>query len=207
MSEQTPQLYDEGEEHWRVRLHLGCGGVYLTGYINADLHGTQVDSPPFHATTITDYYKGLHGDAGAIPARRDACVDAYADMRHIDTLTTRPVSKIVYIQALEHLGKFDAIEALGRWGKAMRPGGVLIVSVPDSLRTLDTIARDDNPDFGVRHLLGKRDGGGYYHRSHWTRDTIHTALWDAGFGATSELVNIHFYPAIVVRAVKQGGGA
>jgi len=197
----TPQLYDRNEEHFAGRkLHLGCGGVYLRGYVNCDMHGNHADGEPEHATDITDYYRGLQGSSLKLPERRECVVDEHCDLRHIDRFTQ--VCKIVAIQCLEHLPPEGVEEALQNWYASTVPGGIVIVSVPDTEKTLRMLSERDRTDFAVRHLVGKRDDYWYYHRSHWTRDTLHAAFWRAGFRQTWEIENIHFYPAIVLKARK-----
>ena len=198
----THQLWDEGEREWPVKLHLGCGGVYLSDYVNIDMHGTEAVSRPAHATSISDYYNGLSGDQNVIPERRDCVVDAFGDLRHVDQW--EPIDKIVAVQCLEHIPPSEAHRAVANWYVNMRVGGVVIVSVPDTIKTLRMLSEDDNSEFAVRHLTGKRDGVQYYHRSHWTRDTLHGLFWDVGFRQTWELENFHFYPAIVLKARKNG---
>jgi len=120
------------------------------------------------------------------------------DMR---TLPFAPnsVDKIVCIQALEHLAPVDVRRALNHWWNVLKPGGVLIVSVPDSEATLQLLQTD--LEFGVRHLRGslKNDYAG--HLTWLSCQTIGELLLEFGF--TCEfLENIHFYPAVVARAVK-----
>lgn len=168
------------------------------GYVNVDMHGQCTDSPPKHATDIRSYYAGLDGDAANIPERRDCLCDEFGDLRHVEHW--EPIDKIVAVQCLEHLPPDGAMQALRNWREYMRIGGTVIVSVPDTERTLRMLSNRDNSEFAVRHLVGRRDGHFYYHRSHWTRDTLHRAFWDAGFTDTWELENFHFYPSIVIKA-------
>ena len=61
-------LYDDGEEDWPLKLHLGNGGVFLvdsgTGYVNIDIAG--IDSGQEcdlvlipNRTNIQNYYARL----------------------------------------------------------------------------------------------------------------------------------------------------
>ena len=195
----TPSLYSEGEETWDLKLHVGCGGIYLKDYINIDIEGWRVmETTPSWATDITDYYRGLDGGPDNLPQARETYADMLCDMR---TLPYKPntVDKIVCIQALEHLAPIDVRRAINHWWNILKPGGVLMLSVPDSDGTLELI--NENSEFAIRHLRGSLKNNYAGHLTWMTKETVADLLVDHGF--TCEFMpNIHFYPAVVVRAEK-----
>jgi hypothetical protein len=196
----TPQLADDGEDGWPVKLHIGCGGVYLRGYLNMDCHGKFCDRQPPHATTPDDYYAGLVGSIDHIPKPRQVIIDRHYDMvaPYVGDVV---VNKILALQCLEHVSYGDARYCLGEWCAALRPGGVLVLSVPDTDETLEMLARPETHDFALRHLAGTHKGPEYWHKSHWTHDSLLRAMREVGF-KVSVLPNPHFYPAVCVRGVK-----
>jgi predicted SAM-dependent methyltransferase len=104
------------------------------------------------------------------------------------------------VQALEHICRADADELLARWRLALRPGGVLIVSVPDLETILHEAADVAKHDFLQRHLFGSHRNPWQVHRYNWTRATLGDALRAAGYRVWWSLDNPHFHPSIVVRA-------
>lgn len=183
-----------------VRYHVGCGGVYLRGYVNTDVAGCLWHSPgtPPHATTVCNYYAGLATDGDTVPRRRPTIADAIAPMCRVPEKT----DKILAVQCLEHLGPVDAIRTLITWYRALAVGGQLVVSVPDVAATLDALAAGRKVEFHARHLTGTRTSGEYHHRSWYTRERLALMLECAGFAKVEFADNPHFYPAVVARAVK-----
>lgn len=206
----TPQLYDPGEEGWGLKLHLGCGSIYLTGYVNVDIAGfhpyERPDLVETNRTTIDDYY-GRKEDGstldGRIPPSIETVVDLLTDMRDLPYVDQ--VDKIVCIQALEHTTRSDADRALLSWYNALKPGGIVIISVPDPEKTAELLLSDDNnvKQFALRHLVGSGVNTYALHYYAYSRSTLRSLLEGHGFGQIEELPNFHFYPAIVVKARKQ----
>ncbi len=202
-------LYDEGEEHFEIKLHLGAGGIYLvdtgTGYINCDIAGDVVarDDPAvaLNRTTIRDYYARLNGTANALPTRRRTLVDMQTNF--IDPpFPPSSVDKIVCIQALEHLNAADVHLALSRWWKVLRPGGILVLAVPYMDGALEWLADPATHDFAVRHLQGSERDQYNHHKSWFNPADLEWLLDLHGFTAVETLPNFHVYPAIVRRARK-----
>jgi len=206
----TPSLYDAGEEAWPIKLHLGCGGVYLTGYINIDADAcgqlagvTPREQIERNRTTIDDYYARAVGTALALPQRRSTIYDSHAEFVYGLDYAPNTVYKILAIQCFDHLSPVKALDALSVWRRMLRPGGVLIMTVPDMPATLDLIetGNAEEREFGLRHLRGpQRDQWGY-HIAWYTPATLLELLQSQGYAATL-IDNPHFYPAIAVHAVK-----
>ena len=200
----TPQLYDDGEETWTQKYHLGCGGVYLEGYQNCDITGLAAFEHPDlvdqNLTTIQDYYARLEGTMNALPMRRQTVCDILSDASHFMGMHNT-VDKIVAIQVFEHFTPVDAMFALRRWRVALKVGAPLIISVPDMAGTLELIERGDS-DFALRHLRGRMGDKWNSHHAWYTRDTLIELLEFADFRDVVQLPNFHFYPAIVVKAIK-----
>lgn len=202
----TPFLRDEGEDAWGTKLHVGTGSVYLEGYINIDLEGRLAASMHMsqvmaNATTIDHYYKGRPGSPDKLPPRRNAIIDVRADFTRLN-YQPNTVDKIVSVQSLEHLSPPDLPRTLTHWWNILRDKAPLIISVPDCNETLDLM--ESNPRFAVRHLRGSLKDGYSSHLSWFTESTLVELLEDHGF-TVEVLENMHFYPAVVVRARKDDG--
>lgn len=200
----TPFLYDDGEEGWKEKYHLGCGGVYLEGYRNCDVLGVPASEHPDlvtqNKTTIRDYYARLDGNMCALPTRRETVCDEIMDVSRFMPMP-RTVDKIVAIQVFEHLTPVAAIRTLRHWHSALRVGGVLIMSVPDMMGTLDLIENGD-VYFALRHLRGRQGDKWNSHHAWYTVESLIELIEFMDFDRVIRLNNFHFYPAIVVKAIK-----
>lgn len=205
MSQSSLCLYDEGEWSWPVKLHCGCGGIYLRDYINIDIDGldarTNSAIAQANSADIKDYYAGLDGDAHHLPTRRTTVVDLQADITTLP-YTERTVDKIVAIQVFEHLSPIKALDALYHWHRILKHGQPLVMSVPDMTGTLDMIERQDDIHFAFRHLRGRESNHHNSHHAWYTVDTLSELLSFCEF-KVNLLPNFHFYPAICVKAIKK----
>src|SRR4051812_38613204 len=114
-----------------LKLHVGCGTVYLDGYVNLDvpvegysfLARERPDLTEKNRTSVDRYYKqeesreSLDGRAAQHPTKREpqfCVVDTYAEA---DRLPYRPesVDEIRSVQCLEHLPMNQAPQVLRYW--------------------------------------------------------------------------------------------
>lgn len=205
---ETPQLYDEGEEDWELKLHVGCADVYLEGYINIDVEGfhpyERPDLVEANSTSIKSYYgrkeQRAKDDCG-VPLAQEIAVDSLADMRQ---LPYSPTDKIVCIQAFEHLTRSDANSTLLHWWNALKVGGIVIISVPDPVAIAELFVSNQPGvrDFAIRHIIGSDRN--VYALDHWayTEENLRQMLTGYGFVDIERLENIHFYPAVILKARK-----
>lgn len=197
-------LYDEGEENWNQKWHLGCGGIYLDGYYNVDISGmTALEHPDLvemNKTTIKDYYARLNGGMNHLPIRRETVVDLFSDLS-IPFTMSEVIDKIVAIQLLEHFTPVKSLNVLRGWNNALKCGHPLVMSVPDMAGTLDLIG-NGNHEFALRHLRGQQRDKWNMHYAWYSQDSLIELLQFAGFWRVEVLPNFHFYPAICVRAIR-----
>lgn len=202
----TPFLYDEGEEAWPTKCHYGCGGVYLDGYSNVDIDGfTYLSRPDLveqNRTTICDYYARLEGSMSHLPTRRQTVVDYYSDVSNPHGIP-ETIDKIIAVQVFEHFTPAQAVRALKGWHDELKRERPIILSVPDMAGTLDIIERGGDVAFALRHLRGRTTEDHFNsHHAWYTKDTLVELLEFIGFHRVEVLPNFHFYPAIVVRAIR-----
>lgn len=98
-----------------VKLHLGCGGHRLEGFINVDLY-------PYDETVPDSSRSGCRADA-------------FADMRQLG-LANDSVAEIFTAHTLEHFTRWDALDMLRDWWRMLRPAGVLVLETPDFARCI-----------------------------------------------------------------------
>ena len=205
----TPQLHDEGEEFWELKIHVSCGTIYVDGYVNADITGLHPYEDPGlverNRVPIRDYWankweKELHVEGP--PKREEIAIDLLA---HPIELPYRDAAqKIIAIQCFEHFTLQDAQKALLNWWNVLVPDGILIVSVPDPIEMGRLLEFDALAvrQWAVKNLVG--DGFNAYALHHWayTRENLMDLLKNTGFDRIEDLPSIHFYPSIVLKARK-----
>jgi predicted SAM-dependent methyltransferase len=135
MSRSMPTANDRALD----KLHLGCGRVYLSGYLN-------VDYPPSEHTVQKDLRADLYCDISTM--RREG----------------GSVSEIRLHHVFEHFPRPVALALLCRWRDWLVPGGTLHIETPDLLASACLLV---SPLLGytkkqqvIRHLFGS-------HESHW----------------------------------------
>ncbi len=191
-----------------MRLHVGCGSVYLREWVNVDLPLPSVflakerpDLIERFATLENDYY-GRHNDKTREkwrkgPLSQETVCDVYGSFAFIPV---RPcsVEEILSRQAFEHLDRAEARAAISQCYSALKPGGFLRIDVPDPDETLRQFAKSKD-EFYIRHLFGpRRDVYGFH--THYTRDMLKKIVEEQPFQLVQEEENIHAdYPAFCLR--------
>jgi predicted SAM-dependent methyltransferase len=205
-----------------MRVHLGNGSIYLTptstedgkaGWLNVDLQSPRqhlaADRPDLAKTlaaTDEDYYRAKRNvtfDQNAV-YDPEGVSDVYGDFLRIP-VAAGSASEILARQVIEHLSIHDAQLALCECARALEPGGILRIDVPDVEETLKRF-RETGEDFLKRHILGSRKNSFAYHLAGWTREGLTAMAERAGFDFVTEEPNIHLYPAIAMRFRKMGAG-
>ena len=199
-----------------LRLHVGCGTVYLDGYVNIDvevagysfLAGERPDLMARNRTTVDRYYKQEESRATLEhgPRETQACVvDRYAA---IDALPYPPnsVDEIRSVQVLEHVSMKDAPRVLQHWFETLKPGGVAHVDVPDFEETArQLLAEPDEAkkDWHYRLVYGSQKNTYAFHKNGFSPARLERLLREAGFREVRHLENrIHFYPVTIAEGIK-----
>jgi len=103
------------ERDSRLRLHLGCGELYLPGYLNVDL--------PSREHTV----------------QRTSVADLYADIARL-SFAQMSIAEIRLHHVLEHFDRVTAIRLLIQWYLWLEEGGKLVIETPDFERSVRRIA-------------------------------------------------------------------
>jgi predicted SAM-dependent methyltransferase len=157
-------------------LHLGCGGMYLKGWIN-------IDNFDF---------------SGRDSSRSGSTYDIKMDIRDLDVLDNS-VSGILLVHVLEHFVRWEAIRMLEHFYEKLHPGGELIIEMPDLDQCIAWY--QNRTDKIIKTPLGHLNKGftQFYgnqwdeleyetHRYVWTKIEIAQVLRKIGF-AIKELSN------------------
>jgi len=203
-------------ESMPLRLHVGCGTVYLEGYVNLDLEvpgysflaSERPDLMALNRTTVERYYKNEESRSTLEqPSQRPqyCVVDRYAA---IDALPYAPgsVDEIRSVQVLEHLEMKRVPEVLHHWHGLLKPGGVAHVDVPDFEETArQLLAQPDEPskDWYYRLIYGSQKNAHAFHRNGFSPARLERLLRETGFREVRHIRNtLHFYPVTIAEGVK-----
>jgi predicted SAM-dependent methyltransferase len=196
------------------KIHVGCGTVYLDGWINVDVRSSKtflaVDRPDLVAkykTTDANYY-ARHQDKTMDKLRKgpldqELVCDEYGTFFDLPG-STWTADEILARHVFEHMSLSEAHRALDECDKKLITGGILRLDVPDHEETLRKY-KETGDDFYVRHLLGPRKNDFGYHCMSYTRELLKKTVESHGFVYDGEEPNIHFYPAFCLRFKKPGG--
>lgn len=144
-----------------LKYHLGCGEVYLEGYINVDYPNSEhtIQSP-------------------------DKKVDLYSDITKI-SYPQGKVDEIRLHHVFEHFSYTQALNLLKRWNQALKIGGLLKIETPDFLSCSKKII---SPFYSfktkmkiMRHIFGSQEAAWARHMDGWFENKYRYILQEMGF--------------------------
>jgi predicted SAM-dependent methyltransferase len=142
------------------KLHIGCGGVKIDGFINIDVFKTQATDFVCEIEDLPKYIK------------------------------PNSIMLIYSSHTLEHFSRKDSIQVLKMFWDLLEPLGELRISVPDLLKLSDIVKtrkleiKEMETIQGV--LMGGQDTRYNYHKSIYWFDLLKQILLDIGFKNISE---------------------
>ena len=144
----------------KIRLHLGCGEVYLSGYVNIDL-------PPEEHTVM-----------------RSVKVDMCADITRLQ-FPEGSIAEIRLHHVFEHFDRPTALRLLMQWYSWLEEDGGLIIEVPDFEQSAGQILSKglstQQKMVILRHIFGSHEAEWAFHRDGWYRDKFDLVLHALGF--------------------------
>jgi len=167
----------------KPNLHLGCGNVYLEGYINIDFPLDQQTATPLS----------------------HAKVDEYAD---ITRLVYEPgsVAEVRLHHVFEHFDRPTAIALLVNWYQWLVEDGVLTIETPDFDRCTKAYLFGNAKTRGLvlRHLFGSHDAHWAVHYDGWYKKKFREHLSALGYrNLKFRLVNDRGLHNITAKAQKK----
>ncbi|MCJ7742970.1 MAG: methyltransferase domain-containing protein [Dehalococcoidales bacterium] len=194
-----------------INLHLGCGPVYLEGWLNVDvcqegytcLASERKDLLEYNKTTIDRYYKYPFGKR-----KGDfVVVDQYLDLAKTPyPFEEESVNSILAVGVFEHFSRDEGIKLLQEWYRILVAGGGVLIDIPDlagTFRLLENAKNVEEMNWAIRLIYGSQKNPFSFHKWGYTFETLSNLCKTIGF-RTVERVNLieHDYPMLMVRAVK-----
>ncbi len=143
----------------RIKLHLGCGEVYLPGYINVDFPPSQHSVQRHTKADIFTDLSQLHYPSGTVDEIR---------LHHV----------------FEHFERPVALRLLIDWYGWLKEGGQLIIETPDFHRCVQAYLSSSNLKSQmkiVRHLFGSHEADWAAHYDGWYRERFTHVLTALGY--------------------------
>lgn len=142
-----------------LKLNLGCGPVYMQGYVNIDGYPTEE-----------------RGGSVSVADRHLMIEDLDYPQESVD--------HIICIHTLEHLTPKQVEKALINWYGCLKPRGTLIIEVPDAeaimSRLLSARGHEDK-DLYYYLLYGTQEFEAEHHRMGHTYERLERMLEPVGF--------------------------
>lgn len=146
-----------------LKLHLGCGEVYLPGYVNIDF-----------AAEYQTIQRGFRADV-------------YADITSLD-YPSGSVDEIRLHHVFEHFDRYTALRLLIDWYTWLNEGGRLVIETPDfekSVRALMDHSRVRDQLKVLRHIFGSHEAAWAVHKDGWYQAKFELYLGALGYGDIS----------------------
>lgn len=141
-----------------MKLHLGCGGKYLEGYVN-------IDFPPTEKTIAK------------------VKADIYADIRELE-YPENSIDEIRSHHLFEHFKRAEALKLLLKWRRWLKIRGKLVIETPDFFWcSFIYLFMPFRFKMAIgRHLFGSQEDDWANHLDFWHKGKFKKVLTKLGFG-------------------------
>lgn len=193
-----------------LKLHVGCGDVYLEGYVNihpapyglASFYPEEVEK---NKTTVDKYYKDEFGCKNKKHiADVKACIDDLPTF-----VSSSSVDEICMFHVLEHIPQYDLHKTLNIIVNLLKPNGCFRVAVPDFdaivieyANKLNNQISESDKEWYFRYVYGTQKDQWSHHYCGYNYNRLTKLLGVCGFNAFQKLPNQNCYPAIHLLAYK-----
>lgn len=143
-----------------MKLHLGCGQVYLDGYVNIDF--------PLSEHTIQE----------------KSVADEFADLTKM-RYPKNSVDEVRLHHVFEHFPRAQTIALLASWHSWLKMGGRLHIEVPDFDATAKIVlgvrTRSNDRKIAIRHIFGSNEAPWAVHYDGWSKNRLTELFGVFGF--------------------------
>lgn len=114
-------------------------------------------------------------------------VDVVADVADLSLFETGSVAEVYASHILEHFPHPRTTAVLREWARALMPGGILYVAVPDFSRAVELYQRAGLADWVVNYLWGDQGYATAFHYAGFDEHRLRALLLDTGFSEASRV--------------------
>lgn len=143
-----------------MKLHLGCGQVYLEGYVNIDF--------PLSEHTLQE----------------KSVADEFADLYKLN-YARKSIEEVRLHHVYEHFPRHIALALLASWHTWLKRGGTIHIEVPDFEESAKLAINPKMPDrdrkVALRHIFGSNEAAWATHYEGWSGDRLAEAFSLFGF--------------------------
>ncbi len=149
--------YAFGNDLSEIKLNLGCGGRPLEGWVNIDNF---------------DYEKNDSSRSGSK-------YDIKMDIRNLDCQDDT-IDKILLVHVVEHFTRWETIKLVGHYYTKLKPGGQLIVEMPDLAQCVKLYLQGKNAPHMKTPLGNINIGRTQFYGNQWDEldYETHRYVWD-----------------------------
>ena len=170
------------------KLHLGCGPVYLKGYVNIDMKGELAQNHPElvieNETTVENYFKKpFKKQLLGFDKKKQIVVDMLSDMRHLP-FDDNSADEIFLVNVIDHIRFQEIPDTIEDWYRVLKKGGQLIIDVNEimgSIKLLQEAKTREEYEWANRlifcHARDEHDS----HHWGYTPEYLKTLLLEHGF--------------------------
>lgn len=134
-----------------MKLHLGCGQVYLDGYVNIDY--------PLSEHTVQE----------------KTVADKHADLTKLK-YKAGTIDEVRLHHTYEHFIRPQALGLLASWCSWLKKGGLVHIEVPDFDATAKLVlgrrTNDHDRKVGLRHIFGSNEAPWATHYEGWSKKRL-----------------------------------
>jgi predicted SAM-dependent methyltransferase len=143
-----------------MKLHLGCGQVYLDGYVNIDY--------PLTEHTV----------------QAKSVADKFADLTKLRYLEGT-IEEVRLHHVFEHFPRTSAVALLASWHSWLKKGGRVHIEVPDFDGTAELVLNLKTPEkdrkVAIRHIFGSNEAPWAVHYDGWSEERFRELFNTFGF--------------------------
>ncbi|MFA5048804.1 MAG: methyltransferase domain-containing protein [Patescibacteria group bacterium] len=192
-----------------MKIHIGCGPVYLIGYVNIDcnpdflIHNCPKEIIENNKTVLDKYYK--YDFLFSLNKNFLTVADLNHDIQYPLPFQDNSVEEIVIYQVVEHFQQYNVGKLLQNMNRILITGGKILISVPDTkglAKLLIDSNTEDLENLAIRYLYGTQKNIWSHHYCGYTNNSLKKLLGEYNFGNFKELSNINAYPTIHLEAIK-----
>jgi hypothetical protein len=189
-----------------MKLHVGCGTIYLLGYKNLDIPGKGVfrsyerpDLIEKYGTTVDKYYL-RHQDKTIDklrkgPTDKEIVCDEFGWFENLPA-NDGEVEELISRQVLEHFSRVELEkQVIPEIYRVMKHDGIVRISIPDFEQTLKKVIETQD-EFYIRHALGPRSSQRGFHCTGFSKEDLISLFTCKGFIFVGDDENPHNYPSI-----------